>query len=364
MFIFKYNIKLICLILSLNYSSSVFTMEKNTEAEINNQNNIQLLDMPDEILVNIFCKVIVETAKFYMQQWNDIFQLDMTKKEIKNSLSNMFLICSRLAHLNSYIKYDISRNTTIGIDISNQLTQIKKNRFNYLSNMIKSEIKNKYSNINQNELNFNLISKINRPPITVENLKEAVKLIIAGADAYQINIHKNNVLMLAIAMGYVDLIEILLMIEKDRFQKLNLQSNIPISDIYKNEAYINNALGLAAKNNHLNVIDLLVKYGANVNFKNSKGNTILMQLLKNSKPLSARKIIKAGADVNIKSTSGKTALMFASEYGDTKTINLLIKYKAQINDKCNNNYNALYYARENKFTDVVKLLKKYTNERN
>ena len=84
-------------------------------------------------------------------------------------------------------------------------------------------------------------------------------------------------------------------------------------------------------------IDLMVKYGANVNAMYVEGeNTVLMALMvpfykKNQKYLVKPEIVEAfikhGADVNAKNLDGKSVLDYAN--GRKEIVDLLVKYGAK-----------------------------------
>ena len=86
-----------------------------------------------------------------------------------------------------------------------------------------------------------------------------------------------------------------------------------------------------------NTIDLMVKYGANVNsIYIEGGNTVLMALLvpfykKKQKylvkPEIVEALIKHGADVNAKNDDGKRVLDYAN--GRKEIVDLLVKYGAK-----------------------------------
>jgi len=168
-----------------------------------------------------------------------------------------------------------------------------------------------------------------------------------------------------------------------------------------------NAISYAAMGYHLEMLDLLVKSGADVNevSKNSpwagplartamgfnpldkkarlKTLAKLLELGANPNVLHAQDmtalmcaaklgseygwkaatencdvLIKAGANVNLANTSGETALMLASQVGNLKLVNLLIKSGADVNAVNKVNDSAWSYANsatENK-SDIIKAL--------
>ena len=86
-------------------------------------------------------------------------------------------------------------------------------------------------------------------------------------------------------------------------------------------------------------IDLMIKYGANVNaIIDEFGNTALMQLLVPHysnhheyfvKPEIVETFLKYGADAKAKNSKGITVLDYAKDANSPKIINMLVKYGAK-----------------------------------
>lgn len=77
--------------------------------------------------------------------------------------------------------------------------------------------------------------------------------------------------------------------------------------------------------NHI-LVDVLIKNGANVDFRNAKGQTPLMYIcgLRRAEVI-ANVFIEAGAKVGAKDLEGKTALMLSCSNLDVETVKLLIR---------------------------------------
>ena len=141
---------------------------------------------------------------------------------------------------------------------------------------------------------------------------------------------------------------------------------VPVNNIHKSRT----ALGFAAENGHLSIVDLLIDAKANVNYANEFDITALILAAENGQvevvnrliqskvdvnhfdvsgytallsaalSTSARpervvqvvcSLIKARANVDHANKHGDTALMFASEIGNVGIVNELIKAKAEVN---------------------------------
>lgn len=76
----------------------------------------------------------------------------------------------------------------------------------------------------------------------------------------------------------------------------------------------------------LEIITLLLQYGANANMKNSKGNTSLLRIIENHCNLTEELIavlLKFGADPKIENIEGKNAILMAREMGLEHLANLM-----------------------------------------
>jgi ankyrin repeat protein len=86
----------------------------------------------------------------------------------------------------------------------------------------------------------------------------------------------------------------------------------------------------------LKLTELLLKNSSQVDLPDTEGNTPLMILIKNMKPVNVEAVelfIKYGADVNIKNDDQETALSIAEKYGHTDIINILEAAEKKIWEK-------------------------------
>ncbi len=85
----------------------------------------------------------------------------------------------------------------------------------------------------------------------------------------------------------------------------------------------------------IKIVELLLKYGANLNLQNNEGYTALMVASQFSNSLSSIKtvelLLKNGANPNLQNNKGKTALMMAIKYSNIdssiETVELLKEYQ-------------------------------------
>jgi ankyrin repeat protein len=93
------------------------------------------------------------------------------------------------------------------------------------------------------------------------------------------------------------------------------------------------ALVWAATRGDKEMVDLLLKAGANVKAANEFGATAVYAASEQSDPSMVEKLIAAGADPNVALMSGETPLMAAATRGNVDTLKALIKGGANPNAK-------------------------------
>ena len=120
----------------------------------------------------------------------------------------------------------------------------------------------------------------------------------------------------------------------------------------------NNALMIAAERNNSEIVNVLIKAKANVNYKTDLGNTVLMGAAKyNYDARVIKALINAGADIKSKDRFKDDALLMAAEYNEnSEVIKILINAGADVNIKDENGYTVLMRAAEYNNPDVVKTL--------
>jgi uncharacterized protein len=85
-------------------------------------------------------------------------------------------------------------------------------------------------------------------------------------------------------------------------------------------------LSIAARNGHLNTLDLLLRFGAQVNLiAEDRGSTALFDSALEKNKDMIKVLIDAGADVNIQSKDGQTALVVVVGSGDEEIVEMLFK---------------------------------------
>jgi len=104
----------------------------------------------------------------------------------------------------------------------------------------------------------------------------------------------------------------------------------------------------------------LVDHGADVNARDTDGNTVLIDAADRYDTELERLLLDHGADVSARNKGGSTALMRAAFYGNTDFVRLLLDHGAEINARDRSGMTALYWAEFiNKDKATAALLRQY-----
>ena len=106
-----------------------------------------------------------------------------------------------------------------------------------------------------------------------------------------------------------------------------LQQNV----VNKTEADGTTSLHYAVRNDDAQLVDRLIRAGANVKAANRYGITPLYLACVNGSAAIIGKLLNAGADANAESTEGETALMTASRTGNVDAVKVLLAHGADVN---------------------------------
>ena len=98
--------------------------------------------------------------------------------------------------------------------------------------------------------------------------------------------------------------------------------------------------------NQFILLKYLIDKGANLNLKDNKGRTALMHAIIKSNKNAVKLLIKNGADISIKDFRENTLLILASKYSKSNNyiFKFLLKYNIDINAKNKYGYSALSYT--------------------
>lgn len=102
-------------------------------------------------------------------------------------------------------------------------------------------------------------------------------------------------------------------------------------DINQEDGYGRTPIFDAILFNSLDILELLIKNGANINKRDINGETPLFRAAGWNHPGPTEVLLKYGANTNIPNKNGETPLHFAAKYLHIKSIKILLKYGADPN---------------------------------
>ena len=179
---------------------------------------------------------------------------------------------------------------------------------------------------------------------------EIVKALIEhGADVNAMNRKRNTPLHRAAAAGNVQVAKILI----DNGANVNMRGylgRVPLHDVASSGSaelttllMENNAdpaarddytritpMHVAATFGYIDVIKVLLKYGADINIGNRYGDTPLHKSAEYSKPEVADFLLQQGALVDVEGRSERTPLLTAAAYGQSQVVQMLLNRGANI----------------------------------
>lgn len=116
------------------------------------------------------------------------------------------------------------------------------------------------------------------------------------------------------------------------------------------------ALWIAAGSGHLNVVKLLVKAGANVNYCTDTNSTPLRAACFDGRLDIVQYLVNHNADINLPNIYNNTCLMISSYKGHTEVVEYLLQKGANVNHQANCQATALHYGSECGHLEICTLL--------
>lgn len=276
--------------------------------------------LPNELRYYIISLVLADN----ISNWDDIFNFN--SKPLKITLDKINLISK---NFNLYEKDELK----------NFIKQTKANRCTHLREIIQ----NQYQNYSKEKLDERLIYLLNKyrnrqSSITQEEIKVAIRVILAGADIDLPNADGWTILIFAANNGFAKILRLLIECGAD----INITT-------FSNKT----PLMIALERRHIEIVGLLIECGADIKLKNAgwrifryaaiNGHTEIMRLL-----IAHRDpVIDAKKEI---------ALMFAAEHGHMEIVELLIENGANINIITKHRWTALGNASYRGHTEIVNLL--------
>lgn len=89
-------------------------------------------------------------------------------------------------------------------------------------------------------------------------------------------------------------------------------------------------LHFAIKDQNLNMIKILIKYKANLEFKDKFKETALNSAVRTGNIEVIKYLLEQGADINTQSSDSSTPLEYAIHQGDSESVNILQNYGAHL----------------------------------
>jgi hypothetical protein len=113
---------------------------------------------------------------------------------------------------------------------------------------------------------------------------------------------------------------------------------------------------LACYRGNQEVAEFLISIKANLNYESDNGTALMASVVKNNKNL-VDILLKNGANPDLTDKNGITALMLAVQFNNAEMVEKLVKEKANKELKCNQNKTAFEYAVEMNYEEIINLLK-------
>lgn len=122
---------------------------------------------------------------------------------------------------------------------------------------------------------------------------------------------------------------------------------------------INKTLLKVVHDNNLNIIEFLLKNGADINSYDEKFGNPLMSAARNRNINLVKFLINNEANINVKTPDNTTPLMQETKYGHEEMVDILLISGADINQKNNKGETALDIAIKYNHENIIKTLKEW-----
>ncbi len=116
------------------------------------------------------------------------------------------------------------------------------------------------------------------------------------------------------------------------------------------------ALHWAVRNGNIEIVDILLKGGADINKGDQAGKTALSHAAESGKVDLTRKLIESGADVNKRDLVGGNSVLWAAGLGNAETLAIVVEAGGNVDVKDINGLTPLQWAAQTGKTDSMKIL--------
>ena len=307
-------------------SSRIIFQLLHNGARVNDQN-----DYGQTALMEAVKNGRTETARILLENNADI--------HLKNKSGEAAYMLARdkeikILFLKKGIPYDINQKNEF--ENTELMNAIQDDDLNYTQLLLK----------NAANANVNIQSKYGETALMIAARKKDIaflKLLIQhGAKVNIKDKYETTALMIASRAGHISHIELLI----KNGAKLNFISD---SD--------ETALTMA---DSIDVLKFLLENGADINLKDRKGRTALMDTAwKYIGPERLEFLLNQGARINETDNNGLTALMLAAQEENLSSVETLLKNGADTKIKSKKGQTALMIAEEKGFKKIIKVLKKH-----
>lgn len=283
-----------------------------------------ILSLPNELLVLCFNKIV----NFYITRCDNLYEFYLIMKTLSPEIKNIRLACKKF---NLFVDDFYLKNIVIKI-------------YQRLINQVKLEYKEQdedYLKCKLYKLFDDLVFENNK---SEDSLKELLKLLIIFDKDKN---YSNKALKCSVIHGYNELAEIFI-------KYYGADANLLDEDNHSLLMY-------ACTKGHKRIVEVLLKYQANPNFKGKIfGNTALKYAIKVGSEEIVKLLLENNTDVNNYTSYEETPLILAYKYGKIEIVKLLLKYKADFNVKeYNSGDTILILAVKDNNEDLVELLLDY-----
>ena len=140
------------------------------------------------------------------------------------------------------------------------------------------------------------------------------------------------------------------------FEGSTMSQTHPVTDLKDEKEQLQ--LMSASLAGEIETVEALLRKGADVNARNSKGRTALMFAVINRHAATVQLLLDFAADVNAQAEDGFTPLILGACSGDLGITQMLLNNGADVRKTAKSGDTAISHATEHGYSDIVELLKR------